>query len=98
MAVLERVRREGEALMQDVSREYYLAYAGLQPGADLTVTYARHARAYDDEALAAALEAWRGAPAGGDEALAARALVEWLVETRAARALAPLEEREIAWE
>ncbi|HEU4630679.1 MAG TPA: hypothetical protein VFS08_13090 [Gemmatimonadaceae bacterium] len=98
MATLDVVRRAGEALMQDVSREYYLAYAGLKPGADLAAAYARHPRAWDDDALAAALEAWRGAPASGDEALAARALSEWLVETRAARALAPLEEREIAWE
>jgi hypothetical protein len=97
-AGLEAVRRAGEALMQDVSREYYRAYAGLQPGAELAAAYARHAGAYDDDALGTALDAWRGAPADGDEARGARALVEWLVETRAARALAPREEREIAWE
>jgi len=95
---LERSRREGERLVQAVTREQYLAYAGLKPGVELRPAYERHAAAYDDEALAGALEAWRGAAPDGDEGRAARALAEWIVETRAGRAVAPLEEREIAWE
>ena len=98
MDALERSRREGERLVEALSREYHQAYAGLKPGAELGPAYERHAAAYDDDALAAALETWRAAPPDSDEARGARTLAEWIVETRAGRRLAALEEREIAWE
>ena len=95
---LETVRRVGERLMEDVSREYCLAQAGHKPVAELQPIYARHAAATGDDALALAREAFLGAPAEGDERRAARMLLDWLVDTRANRALAALDEREIAWE
>ena len=98
MRTLDRVRRAGERLMEAVSREYYLAYAGLKPTAELQRIYAEHAGAYDDDALDAAREAWRDAPEGSEERRGARLLLEWLAETRSARALAEHDEREIAWE
>ena len=95
---LERARREGEALSEAVSRELYLAHAGLKEAAELQPIYARHATLFDPETLVAAREAFHGAPEGTDEQRAARALLEWLVDLQAQRLLAPLDEREIAWE
>jgi hypothetical protein len=51
--------------------------------------------AFDDDALAAAREASARGEAGEP---GARALLEWIVEQRTAAALAPLDERELAWE
>ncbi len=98
MDALERVRREGEALESGVTREHYLAGAGLKAAPELGPLYARHAAAFDDDALAATLEAWRAAPEGGDDARSARALLEWVLDARAGRALATLDERVAAWE
>jgi hypothetical protein len=86
--------------MEDVSREYYLAHAGLKSTAELQPIYARHADVVGPDALALALEDFASA-AGGRDAEAkrsARLILEWQVETHAARLVAPSEEREIAWE
>lgn len=91
---LDRLRREAEALSEGVARALWQAHAGLAPEAALQPLYARHAAAYGDEALALARELL-DAPAAN---ATGRALAEWVVETRVARALAPLDEREIAWE
>src|SRR5688500_1688609 len=93
----DALRRDGEALMEDVSRELYEAYAGLKPAAELRPIYARHAAALTPDALDVALDALRAA-ADTPDAGAARLLAEWQVETQTARALAEHDEREIAWE
>jgi hypothetical protein len=97
-SMIERVRREGEALLEAVAREEYEAYSGLKPAPALQVAYERHAAAYGDDALDAAREALLGSAAGSDEWRAARALFEWVVGTRSSRTLAEHDEREIAWE
>lgn len=98
MTTVERLRREGEALLEAVAREEYEACSGLKPAPALQQAYARHAMVYGDDALGAAREAMQGATAGSDDARAARALLEWVVATRSSRALAAHDEREIAWE
>ncbi|HUF28977.1 MAG TPA: hypothetical protein VMM18_18490 [Gemmatimonadaceae bacterium] len=95
---VEALREGGESLMQEVSREYYLAHAGHKATAELRPIYERHAAVLDDEALAMAVDAFRGASEGGEERRSARLLLEWLVDAQASRLLAAEDEREIAWE
>ncbi|MDQ3808781.1 MAG: M3 family metallopeptidase [Chloroflexota bacterium] len=95
---LDRLRRGGQALMEELSREYYLAHAGLKPTAELRPIYARHAAILGDEALGFARETFQRAVPGSEEHRSARLLLEWQVESQAQRALAELDEREIAWE
>ena len=95
---LDRLRADGEALMQEISREYYLAHAGHKPTAELQPIYERHAGVLSPDSLAAVIEAFRGAAAGSDEQRSARLLAEWQIEAQVSRLLAPLDEREIAWE
>jgi hypothetical protein len=92
---LDRLRREAEALSEGVARALWQAHAGLAPTAVLQPLYARHAAAFGDEALALARELL---DAGDATTPTDRALAEWVAETRVARTLAPLDEREIAWE
>ncbi len=95
---LDTLRARGEPFLEALAREGYEAHAGLKGEADFQSIYARHAAAYGDEALATALELLRGAVAGSEAHRAARLLTDWLVESRVGRVLAPVEEREIAWE
>jgi hypothetical protein len=95
---LDRLRTEGQRFMEEVSREYYLAHAGLKATADLQSIYARHAAILGEDALALVREAFRGADDGTDEHRSARLMLEWLTDSVAGRALAELDEREIAWE
>ncbi len=95
---LEHLRSEGEVFMQEISREYYAAHAGLKASAELQPIYHRHRAVLGADALALALDAFRNAPAGSEEQRSARHLVDWLAESQSARELAPLDEREIAWE
>ena len=97
-AALDRLRRLGEPFMEDISRAQWMVGAGHAREADLRGIYAQHAAALSEESLAAALEAWREAPAGSDAHRSARALLDWQIEAQAARETAQLEERELAWE
>ncbi|HZS58742.1 MAG TPA: hypothetical protein VFA43_05695 [Gemmatimonadaceae bacterium] len=90
---LERLRAEGNALMEEISREFYLAHAGFKSDAELVPIYERHAVVVSDDALALAREHFQ---ATSDSA--SRILLDFVVDTRAARALATNDEREIAWE
>jgi hypothetical protein len=90
---LERLRAEGNALMEEVSREYYLSHAGFKPEAELVPIYARHSAVVSDDALSLARDQFRVAADG-----ASRILLDFVVDTRAQRSLAHSEEREIAWE
>ncbi|HET9424940.1 MAG TPA: hypothetical protein VFO55_06165 [Gemmatimonadaceae bacterium] len=95
---VERLRREGQAFMEEMSREYYLTGAGIKQVADLQLIYQRHKSVIGAEALDFARQLLRDTPAGSEEHRQARMLVEWLAELQSSRELAPLEEREIAWE
>ncbi|MDH5234418.1 MAG: hypothetical protein OEW77_05610 [Gemmatimonadota bacterium] len=109
---LDALRAKGERFLEEVSAEYHAAHAGLKQGAALQPIYEKHRDAYGDDAFRLALDLFREhapagtAPAGTGQAgtapsesfRSARLLLDWLVESRAGRALAPLEEREIAWE
>ncbi|HXY31654.1 MAG TPA: hypothetical protein VEI06_13170 [Gemmatimonadaceae bacterium] len=95
---LARIRSEGDAMMQALSREYYESGAGIKSSAELQPIYARHAGIVNDDALALVREDFRQAPEGSEERRASRLLLEWEAEAHVSRALAPLDEREIAWE
>jgi len=95
---LERLRAEGETFMEELSREYYEALAGLRDEAALRPIYARHAALIGPETLAFVVELLRDAAPESEEGRSARLLAEWLAELQASRALAPLDERQIAWE
>jgi hypothetical protein len=95
---LDALRERGEAFLVELSREYYEAHAGLKGEAQLQPIFARHAGAFDDEALAQVQERFRDAAPGSEAHRSARMLLDWLVESRCGRELAALEEREIAWE
>jgi hypothetical protein len=76
----------GEAMHQELGLEYYLTGAGLKREATFQTIYDKYAALLTDDALAAARTADSGA------------LVEWIVGVRAGRLVAPLEERQLAWE
>jgi Peptidase family M3 len=95
---LERLRKEGNSLMEEISREFYLAHAGFKPDAELVPIYARHATVVSADALSFAREAFQRSRDGTEDQRGARILLDFVVDTRAQRALAPHEEREIAWE
>jgi len=95
---LDRLRREGEAFMQDVSREYFQAHAGLKPTAELRPIYDRYGAVVGRDALELTLDLFRNAEPGTDEHRSARMLLEWQAESQASRELAAHDEREIAWE
>ncbi|MHB1069161.1 MAG: gluzincin family metallopeptidase [Gemmatimonadaceae bacterium] len=95
---LDALRERGEAFLVELSREYYEAHAGLKGEAQLQPIFAKHAGAFDDEALAQVQERFRDAPPASEAHRSARMLLDWLVESRCGRELAELEEREIAWE
>lgn len=95
---LDRLRQDGQRFMEEVSREYYLAHAGLKPTAALQAIYERHAAILGEDALALVRDEFRGAAPGSDAHRSARLMLEWLTDSVAGRALAALDEREIEWE
>ncbi len=78
---LDRLRLEGQRFMEEVSREYYLAHAGLKPTADLQGIYERHAAILGEEALGLVREEFRSAAPGSDEHRSARLMLEWLTDS-----------------
>jgi hypothetical protein len=95
---VERLRREGETFLQEISREYYQAHAGLKSTAELQQVYDRHAEILSRDALELAVDELRGAAPGTEAHRSARLLTDWLADSQSARELAPLDERQIAWE
>lgn len=95
---VERLRREGEQFMEELSREYYDAHSGIKPTADLQPVYAKHAEILGPDAFAAAREYFDRSAEGSEDYRSARLLLDWQVESQSSRELAPLDEREIAWE
>jgi hypothetical protein len=84
--------------MEEMSREYYLAMAGLKPNAELQPIYQKYSRIITPDSLAMAMEAFRGASPGSEEQERARMTLEWLVGLQSGRELAPMDEGEMAWE
>lgn len=95
---LDRLRRDGETFMEELTREYYLSGAGLKPTAELQPLYRRYAAILSPESLAQTLEAFKSTTPGSEEHRHTRLLLEWLADSQSSRELAPLDEREIAWE
>ena len=77
--------RLGEAMHQELGREYYLTGAGLKREATFQTIYDKYAALLTDDALAAAHTA------------ASAPLLEWIVGVRSGRPGAPLEARQLAW-
>ena len=84
--------------MEAISRESYLAFAGHKKTAELQPIYKQYERVLGAEALDLTLDAYRSAPDGSEEKRSAQVLLEWEIESQAAKPLAALDEREIAWE
>lgn len=95
---LAALRRDGEAFMEALSREQYLALAGHKPNAELRPIYDRFAHVLGPGALELTRDAFRSAAPDSEEWRSARALLDWQVESHASRELAELDERLIAWE
>jgi hypothetical protein len=95
---VERLRREGEQFMEELSREYYEAHSGLKSSAELQPIYHAHRAILGPDALEVAREAFIGSAPDSEERRSARLLLDWQVESQSSRQLAPLDEREIAWE
>ena len=95
---LERLRERAQTFNEDVAREGYLVYSGLKQDASLQAIYARYSDILSDDAFAECVERSRTASSGSEEARSARMLLEWQVESRLSRQLAPLEEREVTLE
>jgi len=95
---LQRLRGEGQAFMEAISREGYLALAGHKKTAEYQPIYQKYARILGTDALELMLEAFRSAPEGSDDKRSAQWLLEWEIESQASKPLAALDEREIAWE
>lgn len=83
---LARLVQLGEAMHQELGREYYLTGAGLKAEPEFQAIYDRFAVLVADEALEAAR-------ASGDAPL-----LEWIVGIRIGRLVAPLEEAQLRWE
>jgi len=95
---LERLRREGQAFSEEISREGYLAHAGHKPTADLQPIFDRHSAILGEGALDFTLDLFRSSAAASEERRSAGYLLEWQIETQAAREVVTLDEREVAWE
>jgi hypothetical protein len=83
---LERLVERGEALHAELGREYYLTGAGLKSEPAFQPIYHQ----YQDLTTDAALDAAR---ASGQPAL-----LEWVVDLRVGRLVAPYEEEQLRWE
>jgi len=95
---LAGLRKGGEAFMEALEREQYLAVSGQKPNADLRPIYERFAHVLGPGALELARDAFRTATPDSEDRRSARALLDWQVEYHASRELAELDERLISWE
>jgi len=92
------LRRDGEAFMEALLREQYLAVSGHKPNAELRPIYGRFAHVLGPGALELTRAVFRTATPGTEDWRSARALLDWQVEYQTSRELAELDERLIAWE
>ena len=95
---LDTLRARAQSFSEAVAREGYLAYSGHKATAALQPIYAAYADVLGDEAFALCVDHFRGTAAGSEARRAARMMLEWQVESQVSRAMASLDEREIALE
>ncbi|MDB4914377.1 MAG: hypothetical protein JWM95_2021, partial [Gemmatimonadetes bacterium] len=95
---IERLRRDGEVFLQELSREYYESLSGLKAEAQIQPLYEKFRAIFSEDSLEVAREAFVGSAEGSMEFRSARILLDWQVESLSSRQLASLDEREIAWE
>ena len=95
---LARLRNDGQAFTEEISRESYLAHSGHKPVAELTPIYEKYAHVLGQDALDLTLDLFRDTAKGTEEHRSARYLLEWELESQASRSLATLDEKEIALE
>lgn len=95
---LDRLRREGQAFMEAISREFYLAHSGHKATAELQPLYERYADVMSEESLELVRGAFQAAAPDSEEYRGLRQLLDWQAESQASRQLAELDEREISWE
>jgi hypothetical protein len=95
---LDRLRKDGQAFTEEISRESYLAHSGHKAFADFKPIYDKYANVLGDEALALTLDLFKDSAKGTEEHRSAAMLLEWQLESQASRSLADLDEREIEWE
>lgn len=95
---LARLRADGEKFTEELSREGFLAHAGLKPEAELEPIYRRFEHVSGTDALDLTLHLFRSSVPESEDHRSARALLEWQVDANVSRTLVRLEEREIAWE
>jgi hypothetical protein len=95
---LDRLRRDGQAFTEEISRESYLAHSGHKPVAEFKPIYDKYSHILGDDALSLTLETFKDTVQGTEERRSAAMLLEWQLESQASRSLAELDEREIAWE
>jgi hypothetical protein len=95
---LDRLRRDGQAFTEDISRESYLAHSGQKPVAELTPIYERYSAILGRDALDFTLGLYRDSKKGTEAHRSARYLLEWQFGAQASRSLVALDEAEIALE
>jgi hypothetical protein len=95
---LDRLRQDGQAFTEEISRESYLAHSCQKPVAEFKPIYDRYAHVLGSDALDLTLESFKDTAKGTEEHRSAALLLEWQLESQASRSLAELDEREIAWE
>ncbi|MEP6904982.1 MAG: hypothetical protein ABI875_02805 [Gemmatimonadales bacterium] len=95
---LDRLRRDGQAFSEEITRESYLTHSGQKPVAELTPIYERYSAILGGDALDFTLGLFRDTAKGTEEHRSARYLLEWQLEAQSSRSLASLDEAEIALE
>lgn len=95
---VDRLRADGQKFMEEMVREHYLALSGHKAAAELQPIFDRYREIMSAESLALAVETYRSETAGSEAHRGARMLLEWQAELQSGQQLAPLDEREIAWE
>ena len=69
---LERLRSEGQAFMEEISREGYLAYSGHKQTAELQPIYRKYERIMTRDALELTVDAFESASEASEEKRSAR--------------------------
>lgn len=95
---LESLRSEAQAFTEEISSESYLAHSGKKSNAEFQPIYEKYSRILGQDALDLTLEHFKDSEKGTEQHRSAAMLLEWQIESQASRALAELDEREIAWE
>lgn len=95
---LERLRTDGQAFTEEISRESYLAHSGRKPVAEFKPIYDRYDHVLGTDALDLTLQLFKDSEKGTEEHRSAALLLDWQIDSQASRSLAELDEREIAWE